>query len=96
MASVAYKTSDYLATPEDIEAYIEVAMEDGDERVILFALREAADAIGGMSELARRTGLTREAIYKALGNNGNPRFSSLLSIVHAFGLELGVRKQKTA
>jgi len=96
MASVAYKTSDYLATPEDIEAYIEVAMEDGDERVILLALREAADAIGGMTELSRRTGLTRETIYKALGGNGNPRFSSLLAIVHAFGLELGVRKQKTA
>jgi len=47
MASVAYKTSDYLATPEDIQAYIEVAMEDGDERVILLALREAADAISG-------------------------------------------------
>jgi len=96
MGSVAYKTSDYLKTPEDIAAYIEAAMEDGDERMILLALREAADSIGGMSELARRAGLTREAVYKALGPEGNPRFSSLLAILHAFGLGLGVTLQKAA
>ncbi len=94
MGSVAYKTSDYLNTPEDIAAYIEAAMEDGDERVILLALREAADSIGGMAELARRAGLTREAVYKALGPKGNPHFSSLLAILHAFGLGLGVTFRK--
>jgi len=96
MGSVAYKTSDYLNTPEEIAAYIEAAMEDGDERVILLSLREAASAIGGMTELARRAGLTREAVYKALGPKGNPRFSSLLAILHAFGLSLGVTFQKAA
>ncbi len=96
MGSVAYKTLDYLNTPEEVAAYIEAAMEDGDERVILLALREAADSIGGMAELARRAGLTREAVYKALGPKGNPRFSSLLAILHAFGLGLGVTFQKAA
>jgi len=96
MGSEAYKTSDYLNTPEEIAAYIEAAMEDGDERVILLALREAANSIGGMAELARRAGLTREAVYKALGPQGNPRFSSLLAILHAFGLGLGVTFQKAA
>jgi len=96
MGSTAYKSSDYLNTPEQIAAYIEAAMEDGDERIILLALREAADAIGGMTELARRAGLTREAVYKALGPNGNPRFSSLLAILHAFGLSLGVKLRKAA
>ncbi len=96
MGSVAYKTSDYLNTPEDVAAYIEAAMADGDERVILLALREAADSIGGMAELARRAGLTREAVYKALGPKGNPRFSSLLAILHAFGLGLGVTLRQAA
>lgn len=95
MASVAYKTADYLKTPAEIAAYIEAAMEDGDERVILLALRESADAIGGMSELARRAGMSREAVYKALGPKGNPRFSSLLAILNAFGLGLGVTLQRT-
>jgi len=71
-------------------------MADGDERVILLALREAADSIGGMAELARRAGLTREAVYKALGPKGNPRFSSLLAILHAFGLGLGVTLRQAA
>lgn len=68
--------------------------EDGDERVILMALRQAADSIGGMSELARRSGLTREAVYKALGPDGNPRFSSLLAILQAFQLSLRVTHKK--
>jgi len=71
-------------------------MEDGDERAILLALREAADSIGGMSELARRAGLTREAVYKALGSKGNPRFSSLLAILNAFGIGPGVMLRKAA
>jgi probable addiction module antidote protein len=96
VGSVAYKASDYLKTPEDIAAYIEVAMEDADERVILLALRQAADSIGGMSELARRAGLTREAVYKALGPDGNPRFSSLLAILHAFQLGLTVTHRNAA
>lgn len=94
MGRVTYKASDYLKTPEDIAAYIDAAMEDGDERVILHALRQAATAVGGMSELARRAGMSREAVYKALGEGGNPRFSSLLALLRAFGLGLHVTPRK--
>lgn len=88
--SVPYDSADYLKTPEDIAAYLEAAMEDEDERVLLLALRNAATAIGGMSELSRRTGLSRETLYRTLSEDGNPKFSTLRAILKAFGLTISV------
>ncbi len=53
-------------------------------------------AIMGMSELAQRTGLSRESLYNTLSENGNPRFSNLVEILHALGLELSVRPRGRA
>ena len=89
--SVSYRSSDYLKSAQDIADYLNAALEDGDERVLLLALRNATDAIGGMTELARRSGLTRESLYRTLSEEGNPRLSSLRAILGAFGVELAVR-----
>lgn len=89
--SLPYDPVDYLTTPDDIAAYINAAIEDGNEQVMLAAMSDVARAIMGMSALAERTGLSREALYTALSENGNPRFSSLVEILHALGLELTVR-----
>jgi len=89
--SVPYRSADYLKSAEDIADYLNAALEDGDERVLLLALRNATDAIGGMTELARRSGLTRESLYRTLSEEGNPRLSSLRAILGAFGVELAVR-----
>jgi len=89
--SAPYNPADYLTTPEDIAEYINAAIEDGDERVMLEALNDVARAIMGMSELSERTGLSREALYNTLSEHGNPRFSSLIEILHALGLELSIR-----
>ncbi|MEX2523703.1 MAG: addiction module antidote protein [Gammaproteobacteria bacterium] len=94
--SVAYDPVDYLTAPEDIAEYINAAIEDGDERLMLTALNDVARAALGMSELAERTGLSREALYNTLSENGNPRFSSLLEILHALGLEVSVRPRENA
>jgi probable addiction module antidote protein len=88
--SVPYDATAELKSPEDIAAYLEAAMEDENEQVLLLALRNAASAIGGMSELSRRTGLSRETLYRTLSKNGNPKFSTLRSILKAFGLSLSV------
>jgi len=88
--SVPYDTANYLKSPEDIAAYLEAAMEDGDDRVLLLALRNATSAIGGMTELSRRTGLSRETLYRTLSENGNPKFSTLRSILKAFGLTISI------
>jgi probable addiction module antidote protein len=88
--SVPYDAGRDLRTPEDIATYLEAAMEDEDERVLLLALRHAAGAIGGMSELSRRTGLSRETLYRTLSEEGNPKFSTLRAILKAFGLTISV------
>ncbi len=89
--SIPYDPVDYLRTPEDIAEYINAAIEDGNEQVMLAALKDVARAIMGITELAQRTGLSREALYNTLSENGNPRFSSLVEILHALGLELSVK-----
>ena len=89
--SEPYNPSDYLKTPEDIAGYLNAALEDGEKRLLLIALRNAANAIGGMTELSRRTGLSRETLYRTLSVGGNPRLSSLKAIFSAFGVEIAVR-----
>ena len=89
--SVPYRAADYLKTSEDIIEYLNAAMEDGNERVLLMALRNVVDAIGGMSRLANDTGLSRENLYRALSEKGNPRLSSLVAVLHSMGLELAVK-----
>jgi probable addiction module antidote protein len=80
-----YDSASLLKTPQDIAAYLEAAMEDGDPRVIAAALGNIARA-RGMTELAREAGLGRESLYKALSPDGNPEFSTILKVVRALGL----------
>jgi len=89
--SVKYSPTDYLKTKEDMVEYLNAAIEDGNERVLLMALRNVVDALGGMTRLAKGTGLTRESLYRTLSENGNPRLSSLVAMLHYMDLELAVR-----
>ena len=90
MKAVAYKTSDYLKTQDDIFHYIDSALEDGNKEVLLEALRNIAKAKGGMANLAKETGLNRESLYKALSSEGNPKYETLTSIIKALGFRLSV------
>jgi len=82
-----YDTAAYLKDEEEIAAYLEAALEDGDPRVIAAALGDIARA-RGMTQLAREAGLGRESLYKALSPDGNPEFSTVLKVVRALGLKL--------
>ncbi len=86
-----YRAADYLQTPEDAAEYLNAAIEDGHPAVLLKALRNVADSTGGMTRLSRETGLTRESLYKALSEDGNPRLSSLHAILCALGLKLNIQ-----
>ncbi len=90
--AVPYKPEDYLKTVEDITEYLNAAMEDGEERVLLMALRNVANATGGVAKLSRQTGLSRESLYRLLSEDGNPRLSSLIAVLRSFGLSLAVRQ----
>lgn len=79
--------AEHLTTEEDMAAYLEAALEDGDPGLIAAALGDIARA-KGMSEVARRAGLGRESLYKALSPLGNPEFATILKVVSALGFQL--------
>lgn len=85
----AYDSADYLRTEADVAAYLKVCMAvaGDDPAFVVQALGTVARA-KGMSALAKKTGLTREGLYKALSKSGNPSFDTVFRVVHAMGLKL--------
>ena len=84
-----WDVSEYLATEEDMAAYLNASLEDGDTSVIATALGDIARA-KGMTQLAKETGITRDGLYKALSPTGNPSFDTVQKVIKAFGLKLDV------
>ena len=77
--------------PEFAAEYLKAAMEDSDEpKVLLLALRQIAEARGGIAKIAKAAGIERESMYRALSPRGNPRFSTLMAVTKAVGLRLTV------
>jgi len=71
--------------------YLRAAMEDSEEpQVLLIALRQVAEARGGMAKVAKAAGIERESLYRALSPRGNPRLSTLFAVTKAMGLALTV------
>ena len=85
--TTAWNVAEHLKTKEEREAYLNAAFEDGDASVIAAALGDIAKA-EGMSKVAKRTGLGRESLYKALSPDGNPALSTILKVIHAFEFNL--------
>ena len=82
-----WDASEYLETPEQMAAYLEAALEDGDPQLIAAVLGDIAKA-KGMSQIAKDSGLGRESLYKALSSDGNPELATVLKVVKALGLSL--------
>ena len=79
--------ADHLKTDEDMAAYLEAVLEEGDPALVAAALGDIARA-KGMTQVARDAGLGRESLYKALSPAGNPEFATILKVVSALGLQL--------
>ncbi|MGD0481046.1 MAG: addiction module antidote protein [Terracidiphilus sp.] len=75
-----YDVAEFLTDPETIAAYLTEALESDDPRYIAKA--------GGMSQLARETGVTRESLYRALSETGNPELGTTLKVMRALGVRL--------
>jgi len=84
-----YDSADYLETEDDIAAYLNAVMEEGggDPTYVTRALGVVARA-RNVSKLARDTGMSREGIYKALSEDGNPSFATVAKIAGALGLRI--------
>ena len=85
--TLPWDAAEHLNTEEEMAAYLEAALEEGEPALVAAALGDIARA-RGMTQLARETGLGRESLYKALSPNGNPEFSTILKVVNALGLKL--------
>ena len=84
-----YDVSEHLRTPEEMAAYLDAWLEEApdDAAGIARALGDIARA-RGMTQVARDAGLSRESLYKALSENGNPSFATVLKVAHALGVRL--------
>lgn len=82
-----WDAADYMETPADVAAHLNVALEDGDPGLVTYMLGAAARS-KGMTEVARRTGLNRVSLYKALGEGGNPSFFTVLKVLEACGVAM--------
>ena len=83
-----------LQDPELSSAYLDEALKDDDIHVFLLALRDIAEARGGIKEIAEKAHLNKESLYRTLSSKGNPKISSLKALMGAFGMELSVRPKK--
>src|SRR3546814_18601692 len=97
LKTTPYDSAEYLRTEEERAAYLAACMEEApeDAAFITHALGVVARS-RNMSQLARDTGLTREGLYTALYDSGNPRFGTVLKVVHAFGHRLTVKPERPA
>lgn len=86
--TVAYEVSEQLRTPEEMAAYLDAWLEEAPEDAtgIARALGDIARA-KGMTQVARDAGLSRESLYKALGEHGNPSFATILKVAKALGVK---------
>lgn len=87
--TVAYDIAEQLRTPEEMAAYLDAwfAEAPDDAAGIARALGDIARA-RGMTQVARDAGLSRESLYKALSEDGNPSFATVLKVARALGVRL--------
>ena len=84
-----WDAAELLETPADIAAYLDAYLEDGAPDEMLRALNTIARS-RGMTALARDTGISREALYRAFSDTGNPTLDTLVRVMKALGVRLAV------
>jgi probable addiction module antidote protein len=85
----------YLDDADEMATYLTEALQTGDSAFIADALGVLSRA-RGMTKIAKKTGLTRESLYKALSAQGNPELQTVLKVLRALGLSLSAKTGKAA
>ena len=93
LATQPFDAAEFLDSPEMVSAYLDAALSDGDPALFAAALGDIAKA-RGMSDIARASGVTREALYKALSEKGDPRMSTFFGVIKALGLKLRLEPEE--
>jgi probable addiction module antidote protein len=95
LKTTRWDAADYLETKEDIAAYLDAVLEDGDPELLKAALGDIARS-KGMTDIAKAAGLGRSNLYKALSPDGNPEFATVASVLKALGLRLSVAQERVS
>ncbi|MDM9629381.1 putative addiction module antidote protein [Rhizobium sp. S152] len=95
LKTTRFDIQDHLKTPEDRLLYLEAAFDDGDPALIAHALGDVARTVG-MTSIAKDAGVTREALYKALSETGDPRLSTFFGVIKALGLKISIEADQDA
>lgn len=95
IATSPFDASEFLTNPDAQAELISDALDTGDAAYIAHALGVVAKA-KGMANVAKEAGVTREALYKALSEKGDPRLSTLLGVVKALGIRLSAAPERNA
>lgn len=85
-----FDAAEHLRTPEARAEYLSIVLADGDPAEVRDALNLVARA-QGMSEVAKAAGVTREGLYKTLGESGNPEFATIMRVIGAMGIRLSAQ-----
>ncbi|MGD9162885.1 MAG: putative addiction module antidote protein [Desulfobacteraceae bacterium] len=85
----SFDIAEHLNTPEEIRSFLQEVDATGDESDFIHALNTAARAIG-MTEVAKKAGVTRASLYKSLAEDGNPKCITISKVTKALGCKLAV------
>jgi probable addiction module antidote protein len=88
--TTAYDSADFLSSKEAVHTYLTEALATDDAAFIAHALGTVARA-RGMTQIAKKAGLSRESLYKALSSDGNPEFGTIIRVMQALGLKLSLQ-----
>ncbi len=87
-----FNVADHLNTPGEIAAYLDAILEEGDDKLLLVALRNVVKS-KGFTKVAQGAGLRRETLYQSFSEDGNPRLSTLSGVLGQLGMRLSVTPQ---
>lgn len=93
--TTAWDPADYIDTPEDAAAYINAALTYEDPAFLVQAIGDLARA-RSMGKVAADTGLSRESLYRALSDKGNPRFFTIVRVLDSLGLRVCIEPKPAA
>ena len=79
--------SEHLRTEDEIAAYLSAVLEEGDTALFIAAVGDIAKA-RGMTEIARKAGVSRSSLYHSLSGRGNPEFATMMSVINSLGVKL--------
>ena len=89
LETMPFDIAEHLNTPEKIREFLQEVAATGNESDFIHALSTAARA-KGMTEIAKKVGVTRSSLYRSLAKSGNPRFSTIYKVTKALGVKLAV------